>query len=653
MPRGFIRALGLVKGAAAGVNAELGHLPKNVAKAIQTAAAEVAAGNWDAQFPIDVYQTGSGTSSNMNANEVIATLANRAGKAGKTAVHPNDHVNQGQSSNDVIPTALRVSAVLAAHEQLLPALVHLRKTLDKKGRSLRKVVKTGRTHLMDAMPLTFEQEFGAWSAQLASAQERIEDSLKRVRRLPLGGTAIGTGINADPRFGAQVAKALKQQTGFKFDSAENKFEGLAAQDDAVELSGQLNALAVALIKIANDLRWMNAGPLAGLGEIELPALQPGSSIMPGKVNPVIPEATVMACAQVIGHHTAITVAGQTGNFQLNVTLPLIAVNLLDGIGLLANVSRLLADSAIAGLKVREDRVAEALARNPILVTALNPIIGYEKAAAIAKRAYKEQRPVLDVALEDSGLDEAELRRLLDPAALTAGGIQAGRWRRRLIAGRAASPGPALQEETPPWGGVFSATVGDDVAEGVGVVLELGDALDQVRRNHFHALRRLDLHRLHVGIGRGGHQGVLAQHLQLAEHGLQHLLLPVVQRNLDLVHLHRAIAEDDDVRCRRATHGDHAFADGNLGLAALGAVVAVILVTADQAQAEQGGQQQEQLLHGIRFGGVRGRHCKPAGARPAAERRCRPGALICHRPSAGPRCPCRSRRRRSGPSLRRA
>lgn len=425
MPRGFIRALGLVKGAAAGVNAELGHLPKTVAKAIQAAAAEVAAGDWDAHFPIDVYQTGSGTSSNMNANEVIATLANRAGKAGKATVHPNDHVNQGQSSNDVIPTALRVSAVLAAHEQLLPALVHLRKILDKKGRSLRKVVKTGRTHLMDAMPLTFEQEFGAWSAQLASAQERIEDSLKRVRRLPLGGTAIGTGINADPRFGAQVAKALKQQTGFKFDSAENKFEGLAAQDDAVELSGQLNALAVALIKIANDLRWMNAGPLAGLGEIELPALQPGSSIMPGKVNPVIPEATVMACAQVIGHHTAITVAGQTGNFQLNVALPLIAVNLLDGIGLLANVSRLLADSAIAGLKVREDRVAEALSRNPILVTALNPIIGYEKAAAIAKRAYKEQRPVLDVALEDSGLQEAELRRLLDPTALTAGGIHAG------------------------------------------------------------------------------------------------------------------------------------------------------------------------------------------------------------------------------------
>ena len=422
MPRSFIRALGLIKGSAAEVNGGLGLLPKGVARAITLAAAEVAQGNHDTQFPVDVYQTGSGTSSNMNANEVIATLANRSGKAGRTRVHPNDHVNLGQSSNDVVPTALRVSAVLETREQLLPALVHLRRTIDKRGRSLRRVVKTGRTHLMDAMPLTFEQEFGAWSAQLASAQARIEDSLKRLRRLPLGGTAIGTGINADPRFGARVARALSTGTGARFESAENKFEGLAAQDDAVELSGQLNALAVALIKIANDLRWMNSGPLAGLGEIELPALQPGSSIMPGKVNPVIPEATVMAAAQVIGHHTAITVAGQTGNFQLNVTLPLIAANLLDSIQLLASVSRLLADSAIAGLAVRQDKVREALDRNPILVTALNPIIGYEKAAAIAKRAYKEGRPVLEVAREDSGLSEAELRRLLDPAGLTQGGI---------------------------------------------------------------------------------------------------------------------------------------------------------------------------------------------------------------------------------------
>ncbi|MEC5194826.1 fumarate hydratase class II [Xanthomonas campestris] len=422
MPRGFIRALGLIKAAAAGVNADLGLLSKSVAKVVQEAALQVAQGTHDAHFPIDVYQTGSGTSSNMNANEVIATLATRAGK---DAVHPNDHVNLGQSSNDVVPTAIRVSALLAVQEQLQPALKHLRKTIDKRAKSLDKIVKTGRTHLMDAMPLTFGQEFGAWSAQLSSAQERIDDSLKRLRRLPLGGTAIGTGINADPRFGGKVAKALSTLSGVKFESAENKFEGLAAQDDAVELSGQLNALAVALIKIANDLRWMNAGPLAGLGEIELPALQPGSSIMPGKVNPVIPEATVMVCAQVIGHHTAITVAGQTGNFQLNVALPLIAANLLDSINLLSNVSRLLADTAIAGLKVRQERVREALDRNPILVTALNPIIGYEKAAAIAKRAYNEQRPVLDVAKEDSGLSEAELRRLLDPAALTRGGIQAG------------------------------------------------------------------------------------------------------------------------------------------------------------------------------------------------------------------------------------
>ncbi|NCT89069.1 class II fumarate hydratase [Stenotrophomonas acidaminiphila] len=422
MPRAFIRALGLIKASAAEVNTGLGLLPKGVGRAIRAAALEVAAGAHDAQFPVDVYQTGSGTSSNMNANEVIATLANQGGKAGKAHVHPNDHVNLGQSSNDVIPTAIRVSAQLETVQTLLPALRHLRRAIDRRGRALGKVVKTGRTHLMDAMPLTFAQEFGAWSAQLESAQGRIEDALKRLRRLPLGGTAIGTGINADPRFGGKVARALSSATGTRFESAQNKFEGLAAQDDAVELSGQLNALAVALIKIANDLRWMNSGPLAGLGEVELPALQPGSSIMPGKVNPVIPEATVMAAAQVIGHHTAITVAGQTGNFQLNVALPLIAANLLDSIQLLSSVMTLLADRVFAGLVVKQERVREALARNPILVTALNPIIGYEKAAAIAKRAYREQRPVLEIAREDSGLPEAELKRLLDPAALTRGGI---------------------------------------------------------------------------------------------------------------------------------------------------------------------------------------------------------------------------------------
>jgi fumarate hydratase, class II len=421
MPRGFIRALGLVKAAAAEVNGGFGLLPQAQAASIRKAALAVAQGAYDAQFPIDIFQTGSGTSSNMNANEVIATLASRP----RAKVHPNDHVNLGQSSNDVIPTAIRIAAQLAVVEDLLPALKHLRSAIERRARALQGVTKTGRTHLMDAMPLTFGQEFGAWAAQLQSAQARIDDSLKRVRRLPIGGTAIGTGINADPRFGKAMAKALSSLSGTKFESAENKFEGLAAQDDIVELSGQLNALATGLMKIGNDLRWMNSGPLAGLGEIELPALQPGSSIMPGKVNPVIPEALCMVCAQVMGHHVAITIAGASGNFQLNVMLPLIAANLLDSVELLANAMRLLADKSVAGLKVRQDRVAAALDRNPILVTALNPIIGYEKAAAIAKRAYAEGRPILDVAAEDSGLPRSELKRLLDPALLARGGIQSG------------------------------------------------------------------------------------------------------------------------------------------------------------------------------------------------------------------------------------
>ena len=422
MPRGFIRALGLIKAAAAQTNANLGLLPKTRAAAIRKAALEVAEGEHDGHFPVDIFQTGSGTSSNMNANEVIAALAMRGGRG---RVHPNDDVNLGQSSNDVVPTAIRVAATLATVEDLLPALKHLRSTIDRRAREGRKLVKTGRTHLMDAMPLTFGQEFGAWSAQLESARQRIEDTLKRVRRLPIGGTAVGTGINAPAGFGKRVAQTLSVLAGARFVPAEDTFEGLAAQDDAVELSGQLNALAVALMKIANDLRWMNSGPLAGLGEIELPALQPGSSIMPGKVNPVVPEAVCMVAAQVMGHHAAITIAGQSGNFQLNVMLPLIAADLLDGIGLLSNAMRALADEAVAGLVFRPDRVADALARNPILVTALNPVIGYEKAAAIAKRAYRERRPVFEVALEDSGLPADELRRLLDPAALTEGGLRAG------------------------------------------------------------------------------------------------------------------------------------------------------------------------------------------------------------------------------------
>jgi fumarate hydratase class II len=307
---------------------------------------------------------------------------------------------------------------MALHADLLPALRDLRRVIDRRARGLAKVIKTGRTHLMDAMPLSLGQELSAWSTQLASAIERINDSDKRLRRLPLGGTAIGTGINAHAKLGERAAKALSKRSGVKFSAAANRFEGIAAQDAAVEMSGQLNTLACALMKIANDLRWMNSGPLAGLGEIELPALQPGSSIMPGKVNPVIPEAVAMVCAQVMGMHHSITVAGASGNFQLNVMLPLIAWNLLEAIRLLSSAARLLGDKAVAGFRVRQDRLKQALARNPILVTALNPLIGYEAAAAIAKQAYAQDRPVLEVAIEATGMPEEELRRLLDPARLT-------------------------------------------------------------------------------------------------------------------------------------------------------------------------------------------------------------------------------------------
>ncbi len=421
MPREFIRALGLIKSAAAQANADLGHLAKNKAKAIRKAAERVAAGEFDQHFPIDVFQTGSGTSSNMNANEVIAHIATKSG----TKVHQNDDVNNGQSSNDVIPTAIHVSAALTVSEKLLPSLEHLKKTLDKRAKELKNVAKTGRTHLMDAMPVTFGQELGGWSAQIASNIARLQDALKRVRQLPQGGTAVGTGINADAKLGPKICDELRKATGVKFESSENFFEGMSSQDAAVELSGQLKTLACSLMKIANDLRWMNSGPLAGLGEIELPALQPGSSIMPGKVNPVIPEAMTMVCAQVIGNDTTITIAGQSGNFQLNVMLPVVALNLLQSIEILANATRALADRAIAGFKVREDHIKEALDKNPILVTALNPVIGYEKGAATAKQAYKQKRPILDVALETTGLPKAKLKELLDPMALTKGGVHGG------------------------------------------------------------------------------------------------------------------------------------------------------------------------------------------------------------------------------------
>ena len=420
MPREFIAALGLVKWAAAGANSELGLLKSEIAAAIQKAAMSVSAGDYDEHFPVDVFQTGSGTSSNMNANEVIARLATAELS---TDVHPNDHVNMSQSSNDVIPTCVHVSAAVAIKSSLLPALAHLSEVLAAKADETRDVVKTGRTHLMDAMPITLGQELDGWRAQIDHAAERLGDTMKRLVALAQGGTAVGTGINAHPRFGAKVAVLLAEQAGVPFTSAKSKFEGLSSMDAAVETSGQLRVLAVSLTKIANDLRWMNSGPLAGIGEIALPALQPGSSIMPGKVNPVIPEAVTMVCAQVIGNDATIAIGGQSGNFQLNVMLPVVAFNLLQSIALLANASTCLADKAIAGFTVNTDNINRVLARNPILVTALNPVIGYEKGAEIAKEAYQQGRPVKEVAREMTDLTDEELDRLLDPSALTEGGIK--------------------------------------------------------------------------------------------------------------------------------------------------------------------------------------------------------------------------------------
>ncbi|MGO8856787.1 MAG: class II fumarate hydratase [Steroidobacteraceae bacterium] len=420
MPRAFVRALGLIKYAAAGANWELGDLGEPLALAVQAAALDVADGRYDDQFPVDVFQTGSGTSSNMNANEVIATLAQRA--LGRP-VHPNDHVNMGQSSNDVVPTAIHVAAALMLVEHLLPALRHLSDVLKERAGELHDVVKTGRTHLMDAMPITMAHELMGWRAQIDKNDVRLQSVMPRLLQLAQGGTAVGTGINARPEFGLKVAQRLAARTNLLFLPNDNYFEALSCQDTAVELSGQLKVLAVSLMKISNDLRWMNSGPLAGLGEIALPALQPGSSIMPGKVNPVVPESVTMMAAQVIGNDATITIAGQSGNFQLNVMLPVIAYNLLQSLELLGIGCRNLADHAIVGFTVNRKHIGDALERNPILVTALNPVIGYEKGAAIAKKAYADGRSVMDVAAQMTDLSIDELKRLLDPSALTEGGIK--------------------------------------------------------------------------------------------------------------------------------------------------------------------------------------------------------------------------------------
>jgi fumarate hydratase, class II len=421
MPRDFIRALGLIKWAATTTNHELAALDAKRAAGIQKAALEVADGRHDSHFPVDVFQTGSGTSSNMNANEVIARLAS---KYANVPVHPNDHVNMSQSSNDVIPTAIHVSALLGIEQHLLPSLAYLSNVIARRIAEVGEIVKTGRTHLMDAMPVTFGQEMSGWRAQVDHGSARIMEARARLQLIALGGTAVGTGVNAHPKFAARAAKYLSMKSGLELKPSPNYFESLSSQDAAVELSGQLKTVAVSLMKIANDLRWMNSGPLAGLGEIALPTLQPGSSIMPGKVNPVVPEAVTMVAAQVIGNDTTITIAGQSGNFQLNVMLPVIAYNLSQSIDLLANAARALADAAIAGLTINEARVNDALQRNPILITALNPVIGYEAGAKIAKTAYAEGRPVLDVAAEQTQLDPQELARLLDARELTKGGIKA-------------------------------------------------------------------------------------------------------------------------------------------------------------------------------------------------------------------------------------
>lgn len=420
MPLSFVRSLLLAKSAAAKANVTLDQIPASIGESICDAVNTLLkSGDLLVHFPVDVFQTGSGTSSNMNANEVLATISSEL--AGEV-VSPNDHINCGQSSNDIIPSVIHISSSIEIRETLLPALDHLVEVIKMKALEVQDYVKTGRTHLMDAMPVRLSQSLLSWASQVEEQIEAIKRIEKPLHCLAQGGTAVGTGINAHPNFATEFNKELSELTDIPFTAANNFFNYIGTQDVAVSLSGQLKSLAVSMIKIANDLRWMNSGPLAGLGEIELEALQPGSSIMPGKVNPVIPEAVAMVGAQVIGNDATITIAGQSGNFELNVMLPVIAHNLLESISILSSVSVLLADKAVKTFKVNDDKLKEALSRNPILVTALNPIIGYLKAAEIAKTAYREGRPVIDVAEELTDLSRTELEKLLDPEKLTKGGI---------------------------------------------------------------------------------------------------------------------------------------------------------------------------------------------------------------------------------------
>ncbi|MDY6815426.1 MAG: class II fumarate hydratase [Pseudomonadota bacterium] len=418
MPATFIKAVAQIKKAAAEANTSLGLLDNDRCDAIVQACDALISGEYADQFPVDRYQTGSGTSTNMNANEVIAALCRKEG----VDIHPNDHVNMSQSSNDVIPTAIHVSSVMAVKQSLVPALTHLRGVIYEREALFSEQVKTGRTHLMDAMPVTLGQELRTWREQLAAAQQRVEATTDELMAVPQGGTAVGTGVNAAPEFAGQFVKFLRSNTGYPFRSLEHKFVGQSAVDAPVALSSQLRGVAIVLTKIANDLRWMNSGPIHGLAEISLPALQPGSSIMPGKVNPVIPESVAMVGAQVMGLDSAVAIAGQSGNFQLNVMLPLVGGNLLDMVSLLSNAATILADKAIKGFSVNTDNLNAGVGRNPVLVTALNPEIGYSLATDIAREAYRTGRPVIDVAEERSGLSRARLEQLMDPLKLTRGGL---------------------------------------------------------------------------------------------------------------------------------------------------------------------------------------------------------------------------------------
>lgn len=417
--RSFIEALGIIKYSAASANNKLKLLPKNKAAAIKTASKDVMLGVYDESFPLDVFQTGSGTSTNMNANEVIANVAS---KKSKLIINANDDVNMSQSSNDVIPTAICISALIDMHRILLPNMDGLIKAIDAKMKKVKGNTKTGRTHLMDAMPIDFAQELSGWKAQLESSKKTLLAATIRMNELPQGGTAIGTGINTHKDFSKNFCEEVNKISKLKTKPAKNFFQGLSSVDNAAELSSALKNLSTILMKISNDLRWMNSGPLTGLGEIELEALQPGSSIMPGKVNPVVPEAVAMACADVIGNDVSITVASQSGNFQLNVMLPLVAYNLLKSINLLGNAMPLLSNKAIKTFKINKKNINESLSKNPILVTALNRKIGYGKAALIAKKAYKENKAIIDVASEETGISKTELKKLLDPSKLTKGGL---------------------------------------------------------------------------------------------------------------------------------------------------------------------------------------------------------------------------------------